>query len=201
MKKKLLIISLFFGVITSLSAATHNVTITDNAFSNPGTIMAGDMVTWTNSGGNSHTSTSGSGCTGNGTWDSGTLGPGGTFSHTFNTAGSFPYFCTFHCGIGMVGTITVTASTGIFNPRISSSLDIFPNPFTDIVTLSNKQGNNNVTMVKIMDAVGKEIKSIGLSAGQSSVSFDLSDLQPGIYFCNLYTSEGIIETRKISRSR
>jgi len=130
-------------VITSLSAATYNVSITDNAFSSIGNIMVGDIVIWTNNGTISHTSTGGSGCTvatGAGAWDSGTLAPAATFPHTFTSAGSFPYHCTFHCST-MVQTITVTAATGIFNPRTSlSSLTIFPNPFTDVVTLSVEQG-------------------------------------------------------------
>jgi hypothetical protein len=100
----------------------------------------------------------------------------------------------------MTGTITVTGTTGIFNAK-ASSLNIFPNPFTDLVTLSVNQGNNNVSMIKIMDALGKEIKNTEVSVGQSSYSLDLSDLQPGMYFCNLYSSEGIIETRKIFRTR
>jgi plastocyanin len=202
MKKSILIIALFFGVITSLSATTHNVSITDNSFSSPGNIMVGDIVVWTNNGANTHTTTSGSGCTVAAGWDSGNLAPAATFSHTFSSAGSFPYHCTFHCGSGMTGTITVTASTGIFNSKSStSSLTIFPNPFTDVVTLSVEQGKNNVSMIKVTDALGKEVKNIEVSAGQSSYSFDLSDLQPGMYFCNLYTSEGIVETRKIFRSR
>lgn len=32
----------------------------------------------------------------------------GTFRHTFNETGTFPYFCTPHCTLDMVGTVTVT---------------------------------------------------------------------------------------------
>src|SRR5262249_23456619 len=35
------------------------------------------------------------------------LNSGATYSHTFDTAGTYPYFCSLHCGLGMVGTITV----------------------------------------------------------------------------------------------
>jgi plastocyanin len=202
MKKSLLIIGLIFGSLTSLSAATFNVSITDDVFTPQNlSISTGDEVIWTNNGSNAHTSTSGSGCSPNSAWDSGTLMSTNTFSHTFSSAGSFPYFCTFHCGSGMTGTITVTGTTGIFNSKNSSSLTIFPNPFTDLITLSVNQGNNNVTKIKIMDALGKEVKNIEASSGQSSYSLDLSDLQPGMYFCNLYSSEGILDTRKIFRTR
>jgi plastocyanin len=201
MKRNLLIIALIFGATTSLSAATHNISITDNMFNGGSiSISVGDEVIWTNNGANAHNSTSGSGCTADGEWTSPTLASTQTFSHTFNTPGTFDYFCSFHCP-GMTGTITVTGTTGIFNSRAASSLTVFPNPFTDLVTLSVSQGNNNVTMIKVMDALGKPVKNIEVSSGQSSYSLDLSDLQPGMYFCNLYSSEGILDTRKISRSR
>src|SRR5215470_4959638 len=35
------------------------------------------------------------------------LNSGATYSHTFDTAGTYPYFCSLHCGLGMVGSITV----------------------------------------------------------------------------------------------
>lgn len=33
--------------------------------------------------------------------------PGTTYTHTFTAAGTYPYFCSVHCGLGMVGTVTV----------------------------------------------------------------------------------------------
>lgn len=41
-------------------------------------------------------------------FDSGTLGAGDTFTKTFTVPGEYKYFCEFHEGGGMVGTITVT---------------------------------------------------------------------------------------------
>jgi plastocyanin len=201
MKKAILIISLFFGMIASGSGqTTYDVSITDYAFSPIGSIAAGDIVRWTNNSSSiTHSSTSGTGCSPDTKW-SFDLAPGASMTHTFSTAGSYSYYCRFHCPT-MTGTITVTAATGISNPKISSSLNIFPNPFTDVVTLSFEQGKENVNMIKVTDAVGKEVKNIEVSAGQSSYSFDLSDLQPGMYFCNLYTSEGIVGTKKIFRTR
>jgi len=40
-------------------------------------------------------------------WGSGTLNNGQSFSFTFTQKGTFPYFCTFHSAMGMVGTVTV----------------------------------------------------------------------------------------------
>lgn len=91
-------------------AATVDVEVRDSFFSPQNvTIDAGDTVRWTQLGSLPHTTTSGSGCASNGTWNSGTLSGGQSFSHTFTSAGSFPYYCVFHCGGGMTGTVTVNA--------------------------------------------------------------------------------------------
>ncbi len=75
-----------------LSAATHNVSISNFAFS-PADLMVnvGDTVTWTNNDSYPHTVTA----TG-GEFDSGNLGFGASFSHVFTIAGSFAYVCQYH---------------------------------------------------------------------------------------------------------
>jgi plastocyanin len=51
---------------------------------------------------------SGATCTGDGKFSSGDpVGPGSTWRKTFDTAGDFPYFCTPHCNLNQVGTVTV----------------------------------------------------------------------------------------------
>ncbi len=63
-------------------------------------------VTWVNCedvGVEPHTTTSDT----TGIWDSSDLIPGARFSHRFPAAGVFPYHCTPHKSIGMVGKIVV----------------------------------------------------------------------------------------------
>ncbi len=88
-------------------------------------ITTGTIVTWTNTGGTSHTATacvssnpqfsstaqygscpSGGNAAGLDNFDSGTLSGGATFSHTFNTAGNYSYYCSLHPW--MHGTIIVS---------------------------------------------------------------------------------------------
>jgi len=102
--------------VPALSAAQILDVSTQNFFFSPSdlTINVGDTVRWTNPTGTPHTSTSGTGCAHNSTgvaWDSGTLSNGGQFSFTFDQPGAYPYFCTFHCSLGMTGTITVNAAS------------------------------------------------------------------------------------------
>jgi plastocyanin len=75
------------------------------------TVSPGDTVTWEWKSG-THSTTSGRNCAPDGIWDSG-VKSSGAFSHTFDSAGDFPYFCTLHCGLGMVGNITVSASSSL----------------------------------------------------------------------------------------
>jgi LPXTG-motif cell wall-anchored protein len=79
------------------------------------TIKVGDSVTWTNNATDPHTSTSDTGV-----WDSGTVNPGASFTHTFNSAGTFPYHCSFHVSLGMVGTVIVQAASTTPAPTSSS---------------------------------------------------------------------------------
>jgi len=69
-------------------------------------VPVGATVTWVNCedvGVEPHTTTSDT----TGIWDSSDLIPGARFSHRFPAAGVFPYHCTPHKSIGMVGKIVV----------------------------------------------------------------------------------------------
>ena len=71
-------------------------------------IQPGDRVRWRNVTIEFHTSTSGEECAPNGIWAAGTVNPGEASAFvTFNTAGTFPYYCRFHCFMGMTGDIIV----------------------------------------------------------------------------------------------
>jgi plastocyanin len=112
MKKTVSILWAVFVILgflgTDAISATVNVSMGDSFFQPRSiTINVGDTVVWTNNGGLLHTATSGSGCNADMFWDSGTLFSGQSFQRVFDQAGTFPYFCTFHCSVGMTGTVTV----------------------------------------------------------------------------------------------
>lgn len=72
------------------------------------TIHSGDRIRWTNVMLEIHTATSGEDCTPNLNWTTGSVNPGASSAYiTFTDLGQFPYFCRFHCFMGMVGEITV----------------------------------------------------------------------------------------------
>ena len=73
------------------------------------TLEQGDYVRWSPLVASVHTTTSGSPCLADGLW-SASLGTAGVnFTRQFlETPQTFPYFCSPHCGLGMVGQVTVT---------------------------------------------------------------------------------------------
>jgi plastocyanin len=98
------------GSIEMARAATHEVAISDFAFS-PATltIAAGDTVTWTNNDPVVHTATSTTGA-----FDSGDLAEGDSFSVTLTTPGTYDYLCTPHPT--MTGQIVVQAAAATAAP-------------------------------------------------------------------------------------
>jgi plastocyanin len=86
-------------------AATVNVSMTNFLFTPKNApVLIGGTIHWTNDSTSSHTST---GDTPLSFWDSGTVAPGASFDFVFTAGGQYKYHCSFHQGLGMVGTISV----------------------------------------------------------------------------------------------
>ncbi len=93
--------------VTVIDSMHYIIAIRDFAF-HPDSIAVpvGATVTWVNCedvGVEAHTTTSDT----TGVWDSPLLIPGARFSRPFPTAGVFPYHCTPHRDLGMVGKLVV----------------------------------------------------------------------------------------------
>src|SRR5512147_945851 len=72
------------------------------------TVHVGDRIRWSNVVLVQHTSTSGTECLPDGGWTTGIMNPAQTSAYiTVSTVGTFPYFCRFHCGMGMTGEVIV----------------------------------------------------------------------------------------------
>jgi plastocyanin len=98
-----------FALGSSALATNWIVTMGDDDRFHPDSLAValGDSVTWVNEDADPHTSTSGPDCTPDGDWDSGTMNPGDTFTYVTDEEGTIPYYCTFHCIMGMVGVLVV----------------------------------------------------------------------------------------------
>ena len=95
-------------------STTKKVVQIKNNFFSPKdiTIAKGDTVVWFDAGISGHTTTSGTSCTPSGLWNSGALASGHSYQVIFDDThvsqtGNIPYYCTLHCSMGMVGSVTV----------------------------------------------------------------------------------------------
>jgi plastocyanin len=99
---------------TAIADCPAQIDVKDNEFVPKNCkVKAGATVTWKWSGAMEHDVVSGpkggspARCTKDTKFPASPLQVSGTFSHTFTTAGDYPYFCTPHCAIDMVGSIKV----------------------------------------------------------------------------------------------
>ena len=119
----------------------------------------------------------------------------------FDTLGTYNFYCFFHVSLGMAGSIVVdTATTGIkYIKKENFQLTVSPNPFYEYTTLKIKSSGQKINSFKVHNVIGKEIVSYDLSDKNNTLSYKInfSGLEPGVYFCSIYTEMGLIETKKL----
>jgi len=191
--KKLLLLVLSLPAIASLSAQQIvTVTAAGDAFS-PSDIVVnqGDIVRF--SVGPSHTVLQVS----QATWDAGGITPlPGGFSfptgdgdYTADVPGLYYFVCTIHVGLGMKGTLTVNAITGI-NEIKGRETRLFPVPAGNKLTYQ-AGSTAPVDEIRVFDLAGKTLvllKNPDISDDQR-VNIDISKLDKGIYFISVRSKE------------
>jgi len=142
------------------------------------TIRPGDTVQWVWDD-NNHTVTSGdiSGeiAKANGMFDSGNRSKGSQFSFTFPNVGVFDYFCVFHHGMGMDGTVEVKAaaaagSVGNVSTRLPIGTD-------DNVLIEGfiVQGPAGSTKKMIVRAIGPSLVPFGITDAVANPTLEIHD--------------------------
>lgn len=108
-----------------------------------------------------------------------------------NTPGTFYYVCTPHASLGMKGIITVAGTVtsldqeNIADDNSADILDVYPNPVSDIMTLTfNVEELSRVT-IDLIDITGHTKKNIieGVyNTGTYTEQVSLENLSSGKYF-------------------
>jgi plastocyanin len=174
------------------------------------TIMQGDTVKWQRVSG-THTTTSGTGCAPDGLWDQPIDAGHTSFQRQFNQVGGFPYFCTFHCGSGMTGTITVDQSADVNGdpssdllPRTASLEQNYPNPFNASTEIYFDLATDTRVHLAVYDILGRAVRTLEdaiVPAGRhyaswSGIDEDGHSVPTGVYFYRLTTDRAVV-TRKM----
>ena len=131
----------------------------------------------------------------------GTYSGTGVNSNTFDpsVSGDGTYFVTYTYANGACvrsdsAAITVDNCTGINSNTTNNNISIYPNPFTSESTISFSSEQKHIT-IKIVDVVGKEIKTINFNGKQCVI--EKGTMQSGIYFVQISDENKNIVNRKI----
>jgi hypothetical protein len=81
--------------------------------------------------------------------------------------------------------------TGMENPA-SQHVRIYPNPFTDRLTVDYRTTETGAVRIALLDAFGKEVRVIASllseQSGTHTAVLAAAGLQPGLYYCRIQTS-------------
>jgi plastocyanin len=185
MKFKILPITLFLSGFSLVAQATvWNVKNSGNTFT-PATITIplGDTVVFEIT--NDHDAVEVSQATYNA---NGSTALSGGFSVSFGggtivpTLGDHWYVCTPHASMGMKGIIKVTTPNNIQDVFVTTKIDIYPNPVTDILSVRSTATLKNV-QYSIVDITGKVI-STGIFNG-AALDVNVATLSNGAYYLQL----------------
>lgn len=119
-----------------------------------------------------------------------TVSPAATTTYTVNATD--PAGCA---AAPVTVTVTVDPCTGIQSQTLKTTIiNVFPNPFNTQTTIDLNAGYKNATL-KIIDVLGKELKSINFNGKQ--IVLQREELNNGIYFIQIISENKIIATNKI----
>lgn len=191
MKKNILIL---FTLILSISVFSQVHVIRQESFSfNPNEIEVnvGDTIRWEWTGG-THTTTSLEIPVGADAWDNPLSSTTQFFEYKVLTEGIYNYKCTPHQAMGMTGSFT--AVLPLTTLEISAGrLSIYPNPVSNLLYIEVEIPQ--LLTITIYNSCGQKLKEQQIA---NTSSIDLSDLNSGIYFCQISnTDNSYMESRKI----
>lgn len=108
--------------------------------------------------------------------------------YTENDQGNLIYVCDY------IYTYEMIEFMGTQNPgSIASDLMIYPNPASDLVTISG--GEMTIKTMDVVDTTGRVVMK-NSNVNKKETNLDVSGLSSGVYFVRMLTSKGVV-TKKI----
>ncbi|MFT4679144.1 MAG: plastocyanin [Litorivivens sp.] len=181
--------AMLFVSAFATSQTTHEVDCSGLSFT-PAmlTIVQGDIVNWTNTGGTHNVNASTEIFADNPESFGNALSEDWTFEHTFTIPGTYVYRCDAHFQSGMVGTITVEAATTVDeNTAVEVSVNVYPQPAADFVVFNVQNAGSNMVM-SIHDLTGRSVAQSFVSSG-TELKIATADWTNGIYVYRLKSND------------
>ena len=111
-----------------------------------------------------------------------------------------PHVDETNTGPHYLQNMTTGPESGINNQR--AYLNVFPNPFTDVITVEFVADNQREVELSVFNSCGKRVKNIISSTfkkGKNNVQVDLSLVEPGFYVVSMKTENGILFNKVVKR--
>ncbi len=86
--------------------------------------------------------------------------------------------------------------------EIKEELNVYPNPTSGElnfeISINEERFKKNIFHLKIVDFLGKEVKSFSIQNAKSRINYNSSDIPEGIYLINLFENDMLLKSRKIT---
>jgi plastocyanin len=163
-------------------------------------VVVGDTIEWEWVNG-MHTTTSMTIPAGAASWDHPLDSGSPIFEYPVTVVGAYAYKCTPHFSLGMIGSFDVTASSGIAEDKYAPVINISPNPFRDNVKIQYDSKTSSLKEVLVYDLTGKIVRTLPFQAqsGFTAGTFDLQDLEKGLYLFKFIDNSDRIIIRRVIR--
>ena len=96
--------------------------------------------------------------------------------------------------------LNITSNVGIHENRLSNTMMVYPNPFTDNASLVITSAKRDIATIKLMDMLGKEAKLISnkeVNVGENTISIARENLPAGVYLLQVDFESGQKVTKKL----
>ena len=80
-------------------------------------------------------------------------------------------------------------------------MNVYPNPASQTVQFKVDGNNREDVMIRVTDALGKEVKRLQVPEHNGVLRMDVSQLNPGVYFYSLTISGKAVSTRRLLVTR
>jgi len=80
---------------------------------------------------------------------------------------------------------------------VSSKFNVFPNPVTDMVTITNSE-SIGIEQIEIFDISGKTVKSLSFN-NENEVQLNLGDFASGMYLLHIKTNQGVAVKKVVKK--